>query len=296
MRLCADIGGTSIDLAWFDADGAIARRDKVATPRDWAGFVAAFAAALDRVPATSLALATAGLVDPADGRITSANVPAIHGRALAGELSAALARPVTAINDADAFVLAEATQGVAVGERWVFGIILGTGVGGGLVLDGRIVTGPGGLAGEWGHGGVLRPAPGAADAVPVFRCGCGRDGCLDTIGGARGIERLHRFLHGVDADSHAIAAAADARTAATAEYWAMLLGGSLAMLLNTLPVGIVPVGGGLSHAPGLIARLDAAVRSGLLRGTDAPVVVPGRLGGDAGLVGAFVAGGNGAGG
>ncbi|MEP9400193.1 ROK family protein [Sphingomonas sp. VNH70] len=290
MRLCADIGGTTIDLAWFDADGAIVARARTATPGDWPEFVAAFADALARHPAAALSLATAGLVDPAGGRITSANVPAIHGRALADDLSAALGLPVTAINDADAFVLAEATRGAAMGQPWVFGIILGTGVGGALVVDRRIVTGPHGLAGEWGHGGVLRPAPGTGGAVPVFPCGCGRSGCLDTIGGARGIERLHRFLHGVDADSHAIAAADDPATQATADYWAQLLGGPLAMLLNTLPVAVVPVGGGLSGAPGLIARLDAVVRRELLRPTAGPVVVPGTLRGDAGLIGAWAAG------
>lgn len=292
-RLCADIGGTSIDLAVVGTGAVIRHRWSVATPRDWPAFAAAFAQALAAHRPVDVAIATAGLVDPVDGTITAANVPAIHRRPLARELSAVLGVPVRAINDADAFVLAEATAGVARGHARVFGIILGTGVGGGLVEDGRIVSGAGGIGGEWGHGAVLHALPGRPDAAPVFACGCGLSGCLDTIGGARGIERLHRFLHGVDATSVAIAAGAEAgETAAnaTVDVWATLLGGPLAMLLNTLAATIVPVGGGLSRAPALIARLDAAVRANMLRPATTPIVVPGALGTDAGIIGAYAAG------
>jgi N-acetylglucosamine kinase len=175
----------------------------------------------------------------------------------------------------------------------VFGIILGTGVGGGLVEQGRIVGGRGGLGGEWGHGPVVHASRVAPDAMPVFRCGCGRQGCLDTIGSARGIERLHGFLHGDPADSIAItraAAAGEPRAVATVDYWCDLVGGPLAMLLHATSATIVPVGGGLAHAGGLIAALDARVRANLLAPTTTPIVVPGRLGEDAGLIGAFVAG------
>ncbi|WP_230635962.1 ROK family protein [Sphingomonas sp. Leaf4] len=292
-RLCADIGGTSIDLAVVGTGAAIRHRWSVPTPRDWPGFVAAFAQGLAAHPCADVAIATAGLVDPADGTITAANVPAIHGRPLARDLSAALGVAVRAINDADAFVLAEATAGVAQGHARVFGIILGTGVGGGLVEDGRIVSGGGGIGGEWGHGAVLHPVPGHPGMVPVFPCGCGLAGCLDTIGGARGIERLHRFLHGIDATSLAITAGADAgdgAALATVDAWAALLGGPLAMLLNTIAATIVPVGGGLSRAPALIARLDTAVRANMLRPATTPIVVPGALGTDAGIIGAYAAG------
>jgi len=294
MRLCADVGGSFIDIAAFDDDARIIWRRKVPTPtHDWAGFVAAFADAARAVPCDRVSIATAGLVDPVEGVVTSANIPCIDGRRLADDLRAALALPVTVVNDADAFVLAEATLGVGQGHERVFGIILGTGVGGGLVEQGRIVSGAGGIGGEWGHGQVIHASPLALDAMPVFACGCGRQGCLDTIGSARGLERLHRFLHGVEADSIAItrgAEAGDARAAATVAYFCDLLAGPIAMLLHAMSATIVPVGGGLANATGLSAALDARVRANLLTPATTPVVVAGRLGDEAGLIGAFVAG------
>lgn len=294
MRLCADVGGSFVDIAAFDDSGAIRWRRKVATPvDDWAAFVGVFADALAVVACDRVSIATAGLVDPGSGVVTSANIGCIDGRALADELAAALARPVGAVNDADAFVLAEAARGVAVGHERVFGIILGTGVGGGLVERGRIVGGAGGIGGEWGHGQVVHDSRTAPGANPVFACGCGLVGCLDTIGSARGLERLHRFLHGVDADSVVIARAAEAgeaQAAATVDYWCDLLGGPLAMVLHAVSATIAPVGGGLANATALIAALDARVRANLLVPAAAAVVVPGRLGEDAGLIGAFVAG------
>ncbi len=295
MRLCADVGGSFIDIAAFDDDARILWRRKTRTPvDDWARFVAVFAEAAEVVPCDRVSIATAGLVDPVGGVVTSANIPCIDGRRLADELRAALARPVTVVNDADAFVLAEATLGVGRGHERVFGIILGTGVGGGLVERGRIVSGAGGIGGEWGHGQVIQASPVAPEAMPVFACGCGRRGCLDTIGSARGLERLHRFLHGVEADSIAItrgAEAGEARAAATVAWFCDLLGGPIAMLLHAMSATIVPVGGGLANATALIAALDARVRANLLTPVATPVVVPGRLGDEAGLIGAFVAGG-----
>lgn len=294
MRLCADVGGSFIDIAAFDDDARIVWRRKAPTPvADWAAFVAVLADAVQTVPAAMVSIATAGLVDPLTGIVTSANIPCIHGRALARDLGAALALPVRVVNDADAFVLAEATLGVGQGHDRVFGIILGTGVGGGLVEHGRIISGAGGIGGEWGHGQILHASPVARDAVPVFACGCGRQGCLDTIGSARGLERLHRFLHGVAADSIAItrgAEAGDARAAATVAWFCDLIGGPIAMLLHAMSATIVPVGGGLANATGLIATLDARVRANLLTPVTTPVVVPRRLGDEAALIGAFVAG------
>ncbi|WP_288413235.1 ROK family protein [uncultured Sphingomonas sp.] len=295
MRLCADVGGSFIDLAAFDAEARIVWRRKVATPvADWAAFGAVFAEAVATVPCSAVSIATAGLVDPASGVVTSANVPCIDGRALARDLATALALPVRVVNDADAFVLAEATLGAGRGHDRVFGIILGTGVGGGLVERGRIVSGAGGIGGEWGHGQVIHASPRAPDAMPVFACGCGRQGCLDTIGSARGLERLHRFLHGVEADSIAITRGSevgDVQAAATVAWFCDLLGGPIAMLLHAVSATIVPVGGGLANATALIAALDARVRANLLTPVTTPIVVPGQLGNEAGLIGAFVAGG-----
>jgi N-acetylglucosamine kinase len=298
LQICADVGGSFIDLAVVDGDARIVRRHKAPTPTaDWDRFVGVFADAQGRFadlvdPATPLSIATAGLVDPDDGTLTAANIACAHGRPLARDLGAALGRPIRVTNDADAFVLAEAALGAARGHRRVFGIILGTGVGGGVIEDGRIVTGAAGIGGEWGHGPIVHDSPLAPGSAPVFDCGCGRRGCLDTVGGARGLERLHAFFHGEARTSHQITAgwtAGDAACAATIDYYVTLLAGPIAMILNTFPATIVPVGGGLANAPALIATLDARIRAGVLRRAEAPILVPAALGGDAGILGAALA-------
>jgi N-acetylglucosamine kinase len=287
-----DIGGTAIKSAVATADGRIGGAQRVPTPtHDFAAFVAAMQALIDAGgPTRGVAISIAGVIDPDNGRIKCANIPCIDGRTLAADLSAAFGLPVWILNDADSFALAEARAGAGRGHRNVFGLILGTGVGGGLVIDGHLVGGPGGLAGEWGHGPVAAQLAGTPpQAIPRFRCGCGQTGCLDTVGGARGLERLHRALGQPALDSRAIIdawQAGDAAAERTVAVYIDLLAGPLAMLVNTLGASILPVGGGLSNSAPLIARLDGAVRAAILRKTDTPIIVPGQSGAEAGLIGA----------
>ena len=202
------------------------------------------------------------------------------------ELAAATGLPVLVLNDADCFALAEARQGAGRGNGTVFGVILGSGVGGGLVVQDRVLTGAGGYAGEWGHGPVIR-------GDYAFACGCGQVGCVDTVGGARGLERLHARLHKAIAGSEEIVASWQAGEAAAGEtmaLWRELIAGPLAMVVNMVGADIVPVGGGLSQAPGLVGYLDEAVRVRILRRTSAPLVVPAVCGADPGLLGAAMAG------
>jgi len=287
-----DIGGTAIKSAVATADGQIGGAHRVPTPtHDFAAFTAAMQALIDAGgPTRGVAISIAGVIDPDNGRIRCANIPCIDGRTLAADLSAVFGLPVWILNDADSFALAEARAGAGRGHRNVFGLILGTGVGGGLVIDGHLVGGPGGLAGEWGHGPVAAHFAGTPpQAIPRFRCGCGQTGCLDTVGGARGLERLHGALGQPALDSRAIIdawQAGDAAAERTVAVFIDLLAGPLAMLVNTLGASILPVGGGLSNSAPLIARLDAAVRAAILRKTDAPLIVPGQSGAEAGLIGA----------
>lgn len=298
MKICADIGGSFINLALIGDDLSVRRRAAYATPTlDWTAFVAVFADFIQKEaqglsPDTTVCISAAGLVAPDRGVLTSANIPCANGRVLADDLAAALGRPVFVVNDADAFALAESALGAARGHSRVFGLILGTGVGGALVEDGRIVVGPKGVAGEWGHGPLITASPRAPGANPVFACGCGRTGCLDTVASARGLERLHHFLHGTRMTSRAITAAFDAGEAdalATVDYYCDLLAGPLAMLLNTFPATIVPVGGGLANAASLLALLDERVRRGMLAPPSTPILIRAALGGDAGLLGARLA-------
>lgn len=292
MITCFDIGGSAIKCATAAADGRIGELQRVPTPTD---DFAAFTAAMQALIAAGgqsrgVAISIAGVIDPASGRIKCANIPCIDGRTLADDLAAAFGLPVWIINDADSFALAEAHAGAGRGHACVFGLILGTGVGGGLVIGGKLIGGPGGFAGEWGHGPVAAQFAGSPpQAIPRFACGCGQSGCLDTVGGARGLERLHRALQQAPMDSRGIIDAWQAgneEAGRTVACYIDLLSGPLAMLVNTLGASILPVGGGLATSAPLIAKLDQAVRAAILRKTDAPIIVPGRSGTEPGLIGA----------
>jgi N-acetylglucosamine kinase len=296
MITCFDIGGSAIKSAVATPDGRLGALQRVPTPtHDFGAFSAAMQASIDADgPSRGVAISIAGIVDPRDGRIKCANIPCIDGRTLAADLAEYFDLPVWIINDADSFALAETRAGAARGHANVFGLILGTGVGGGLVFDGRLVAGPGGFAGEWGHGPVAAHVAGTPpQAIPRYRCGCGQTGCLDTVGGARGMERLHLALNPsadeTPMDSRAIVAAwqaGDAGAERTIACFVELLAGPLAMLVNTLGVSILPVGGGLANSAPLIARLDEAVRAAILRETDEALIVPGQAGAEPGLIGA----------
>jgi N-acetylglucosamine kinase len=285
MILAFDIGGSRIRAARWD--GALTPLGEVATPvDDRAAFVAAIAGLAAGHGAKGIAISIAGVVDPATGVGKVANIPAIDGLALGPALQAATGVPVLVLNDADCFALAEAQAGAGRGHGTVFGVILGTGVGGGLVVGGQVVTGAGGFAGEWGHGPVIR-------GDYAFPCGCGQVGCIDTIGGARGVERLHRTLTGAEVGSEAIVAqwqAGEAAAAATMALWCDLVSGPLAMVVNVVGAGIVPVGGGLSRAPGVVEMLDRSLRARVLRAQAGPLAVRAICGADAGLLGAALAG------
>lgn len=283
MIVAYDIGGTRIRAARV-AGAEVMPLGEVPTPTtDFPAFIAAIGRFAEG--AGGIALSVAGIVDPASQRLKVANIPCADGRALGPELEAALGLPVKVLNDADCFALAEAHHGAGRGHRNVFGIILGTGVGGGLVIDGRVVQGAGGFAGEWGHGPVLS----GHLALP---CGCGQVGCLDTIGGARGIERLHRLLGQGAASSEEIVDGwrrGDPVASATVSVWIERMAGPLAMVLNVVGASAVPAGGGLSRAVDLVAALDAAVRTRVLRPTAEALVRPAECSGEPGLIGAAAA-------
>lgn len=292
MITCFDIGGSAIKCAVATPNGELGELQRVPTPtHGFAAFTDTLQAlVLAGAKSCGVAISIAGVIDPTDGRIKCANIPCIDGRQLASDLAAALGLPVWIINDADSFALAEAKAGAARGHANVFGLILGTGVGGGLVIGGRLVSGPGGFAGEWGHGPVAAQFAGdPPQSIPRFACGCGQTGCLDTVGGARGLERLHLTLHEQSLDSRAIISAwesGDERAGRTIDCFIDLLRGPLAMLVNTVGASILPVGGGLANSAPLIARLDEAVRAAILRKTDGPIIVRGQSGAEPGLIGA----------
>lgn len=299
MITCLDIGGSGIKGAVATKRRQIDLLGRLRTPLDdFEAFVRTIGEILALSPApagSAVAIAITGVIDPASGVIKCANIPCIDGRTLAADLSERLGRQVVVGNDADLFALAEAGVGAGQGHDIVFGVILGTGVGGGLVIGGKVVTGAGGYAGEWGH------APVAATRVldppielPRFPCGCGQVGCVDTLGGARGLERLYKHFTGLTKNSVEIVSAWEAGEPAasrTIDAFMEVVAAPLALVVNVVGAGIVPVGGGLARSRALIDRLDREVRARILRKTTAPLVVPAALEVEPGLVGAAILGG-----
>jgi N-acetylglucosamine kinase len=294
MIICFDIGGSAIKGAVATSPSTLTSLGRRPTPPDDFEVFVSVIAAMAGDGDTPIAIAITGVIDPDTGVIKCANIPCVDGTPLAAELTRRLNRPVLVANDADCFALAEALEGAGRGQTIVFGAILGSGVGGGLVIDRRIVTGPGGFAGEWGHGPVAAAMAGTPPvAIPHFTCGCGLKGCVNTIGGARGMEVLHRHLHDIDMPSTAIMSAwlaGDKAAERTIDCQIDLLASPLALAINIVGAGKVPVGGGLAREPRFIARLDEAVRARILRRLDTPLVVPGELTLDPGLVGAALLG------
>ncbi|WFN85790.1 ROK family protein [Agrobacterium pusense] len=297
MIVCFDIGGTTIKGAIAYAPDDIRPVPRIPTPKtSFEDFAAGLKSVIDNSGGTPacVSLSIAGVIDADTGRATVANIPSIHGCALKDELEQALGLPVIVSNDADCFVMAESEIGSGRGHRVVFGVILGTGVGGGLVIDGRLINSEGGFAGEWGHGPVAATRAGNPPVeLPRFECGCGLTGCVDAIGSARGMEKLHMHLHRQDMTSEEIIAAwlgGNPDAARTIDILVDILASPLAMVINVTGATIVPVGGGLSNSRELLATLDEAVRARILRRFARPLVVPAICRIEPGLIGSAVLG------
>lgn len=292
---CFDIGGTYIRHGRLKPDDTIAEEARIKTPSgDWPAFVAAVASCLKRADKAPVSVSLAGAYDRRTGLAKVANIPSLTGRKAEEDLASALGRPVRITNDADCFALAEALQGTGRGKANVFAIILGSGVGGGLVVDGKLVTGHGGIAGEWGHGPVIDPtAGGTIEGIPPFPCGCGLTNCVDAAGSARGLKRIHTLLFDEALSAKAITTGwedGEQKTGRTVEIYTTLLSRALAMAVNLTGADIVPVGGGLSNEAALIKLIDEKTRALTLAGYTDPLVVPGKHAREGGLVGAGIAG------
>lgn len=297
MIVCFDIGGSAIKGAITHSHERIFPLPRRTTPlNDFRQFTRALESVLDEAGGhpDCVAISITGVIDPETRRIKCANIPCIDGRELVAELEAALHLPVKIANDADCFALAEAGAGAGRGHRIVFGAILGTGVGGGLVIDGRLINTDGGFAGEWGHGPAIAAEAGNPPiAIPAYECGCGQRRCVDTVGGARGLERLHQTVHGKSLSSQEIIEAwqaADAEAKRTVDILVDLVSSPLALVINITGATIVPVGGGLSNSEELLAEIDKTVRSRILRQFDRPLVVRGECRVEPGLIGAALLG------
>jgi fructokinase len=257
FRIGIDLGGTKIEAAAIDRAGKIHARRRVATPAgDYDATIAAVAALVDDIEREQGRTMTVGVGIPGTavagtGLVKNANSTWLIGRPLGGDLEVALGRPVRLANDANCFALSEASDGAAAGRGNVFGVILGTGVGGGLVIDGRIVVGANAIAGEWGHNPLPWPEP---EELPGPACYCGRRGCIETFLSGPGLAADHHRHGGAGLNGARIvagAAAGDAACRATLDRYAARLARALAHVVNILDPEAIVLGGGLSG----IARL-----------------------------------------
>ena len=261
FRIGVDLGGTKIEAAAIDAGGAIRERHRVATPTgDYAGTIQAVVGLVRGIESALSTRMTVGVGIPGTltartGLVKNANSTWPIGKPLGRDLETALGRPVRLANDANCFALSEASDGAASGYDSVFGVILGTGVGGGVVIAGRIVAGANSIAGEWGHNPLPWPR---RDELPGRRCYCGQSGCIETFLSGPGLAADHRHHGGGDLDGARIvagAAAGDATCRATLDRYTERLARALASVINILDPGAIVLGGGLSA----IAELYDAV-------------------------------------
>jgi fructokinase len=240
-RIGVDLGGTKIEAIALGANGAEVFRKRVATPRgDYEATIAAVAALVHDAGAGSVGVGIPGALSRLTGLVKNANSTWLIGRQLQEDLERALERPVRIANDANCFALSEALDGAGKEAHAVFGVILGTGVGGGIVIDGSVLVGRNAIAGEWGHNPL--PLPGAQD-LPLPACYCGRSGCIETYLSGPGLEREHAALTGQRRSAKEIAA----MDGEALERYAERLARALAGVINLLDPDVIVLGGGLSN-------------------------------------------------
>lgn len=263
MHIGVDLGGTKTEIVALDAAGRVLLRRRAPTPAgDYDGTLALIAtlvadAERELGVRAAVGLGTPGAISPATGRLRNSNSTCLNDQPLREDLERRLQRPIAMANDANCFVLSEARSGAAVGAACAFGVILGTGVGGGIVIDGRILNGVNAIAGEWGHNPLPWPRD---DERPGPVCYCGRRGCIETWLSGPGLAADHA-RHGGDRttaeDIAARATAGDAEAGATLARYCERLARALATVINVLDPDVIVLGGGLSNLDVLYERVPA---------------------------------------
>lgn len=256
-RIGIDLGGTKIEGIVLDTDGTVRQRLRHPTPSDdYTATIETIRSIVDELePASAtwrVGIGTPGAISPATGLIKNANSTCLNGRPLLEDLERELGRPLRLANDANCFALSEATDGAAAGCAVVFGAILGTGVGGGVVVNGQPLIGVNAIGGEWGHNSL--PDPGEAER-PGPECYCGHRGCIESWLSGPGMAADHERHGGGKLTAREIAAAGDPAARATLERYAGRLARALAGVINLLDPDCIVLGGGLSGIDALYRRV-----------------------------------------
>lgn len=292
LRIGIDLGGTKIEGVLLGAKGAELTRYRVPTPRnDYAATIEAIADLKEHLVrdiqfSAKIGIAVPGSISPASGLMQNANSTWLNGRAFDRDLAAALDAPVLLANDANCFALSEAIDGAAEHAHVVFGVILGTGCGGGLVVDGSLLDGPRGISGEWGH----NPLPWAKpDECPGPECWCGRRGCLEAWVSGPGMAADHARVTGERRTAQEItelAASGDKGAKATLVRHADRLARGLAHVVNILDPDMLVLGGGLSQLSHLYTQIPSLMESHIFADRCSVVIEPPRWGDASGVRGA----------
>jgi fructokinase len=271
LRLGVDLGGTKIEGIVLDAGGVEQCRQRIATPQgDYAATLDAVVALVSGLESEvgaecSVGIGMPGSVSRATGRVKNSNSVCLNGQPLHRELETRLGRPLRFANDADCFALSEATDGAGRDAAVVFGVIVGTGTGGGIVINRQLLTGPNGIAGEWGHNPLPWSQP---EELPGTECYCGRQGCIETWLSGPALARDHQQVFGGSLDARTIIQSAelgDANARLTMQRYANRMARALASVINVVDPDVIVLGGGLSNCKRLysavISQWDAYVFS-----------------------------------
>jgi fructokinase len=262
-RIGIDLGGTKIEGVALAADGTETARRRISAPRDdYDKTLAAIADLVEDLSQTAacgapIGVGIPGAISPATGLVKNANSTWLIGHPIRRDLEARLGRPVRLANDANCFALSEATDGATQGHHCVFGVILGTGVGAGLVVNGKLLLGPNAIAGEWGHNPLPWPDP---TELPGPKCYCGKRGCIETFVSGPGLATDHLRVTGVKLTAEAIVDGADESGHAckdTLHRYADRLAKALAHVINIVDPDAIVVGGGLSNVAALYDLVPA---------------------------------------
>ena len=283
-----DLGGTKIEVQVFDADWKVAARNRVATPDTYDALVAAIAgqvawAEREAGAVMPVGIGAAGAINPKTGLALTANLCA-SGKPLPADVAASVGRAVTYINDSRAFALSEAVFGAGQGHRVAMSVILGTGVGGGVAIDGRLLSGPTQTGGEFGH--MAAPAHLVAEyGLPVVQCSCGRMGCIEGYVSGPGLRGLSEALEGRAMDPAEVAGNRGIAWRAWCRFTAELLH----TLMLTVDPDVIVLGGGLSKICIVSNELEIFLGQGQFDGFSVPPVVIAQGGDSSGARGAAYA-------
>jgi fructokinase len=295
LRIGIDLGGTKIEAVALRGESDVVLRRRMATPAgDYAATLEAVAALVETLEQAlgqsplSVGIGHPGAISPATGRIKNANSTCLNGQLLRQDLEARLARPLRLANDADCLALSEALGGAATGARAVFAAILGTGVGGGIVVDGRLLEGPNAIAGEWGHNPLPWPRPEWGE-LPGPLCWHGLHGCIETWLSGVGLAQDHLRVTGQRLSGEAVVAAAetgDIAAGATLARYEDRLARALASVINLLDPQVIVLGGGVSRVRRLYDNVPALWRQWVFSDRVDTRLLPAVHGDSSGVLGA----------